>query len=60
MKMVTHGEKGVGKVEMEGAEKFVRFVFDKFKSRGHSHHAELFDDAGKLIATKTFGVTQTF
>jgi hypothetical protein len=60
MKFVKHGEPGVGKVEAEGQEKVIRFMFDQFKSRGHGHYAELFDDTGALIATKSFGVSQTF
>jgi hypothetical protein len=60
MKLVKHGEPGCLKTELEGPEKFVRFSFDQFKSRGHSHYAELFDDTGKLLDVKSWGVTQTF
>lgn len=51
MKLIKYGEKGCGKVEVEGDCKFVNFMFAEFKSRGPGHYAELYDDDGKLVST---------
>ena len=55
MKMVTYGERGIGKTEMDASGdmgKYIQFAFSKFKPKYAGHYAELYDDTGKLVSTR--------
>lgn len=50
-KVIRHNEPGITRSEVEGEERFVKFVFNEFRSRGPDNYAELLDPEGNVVAT---------